>query len=628
MYKISVPVINNRVERESGGRELVLSELRRIGAERVFLAIGTHILNEEKRKKEFEILKENCEFFKSHGLETGAWLWSFLSDGETGFSHIRGANGETADGNCPSDLNFLRFMQDYTADIARCNVDLIMFDDDFRFGHQAGDIACTCENHMKRIKEILGEEITPAELRDKALTGAGSRYRDAWMTANGESLIAFARAMREAVDKVNPAVRIGQCSCMSSWGADGALPEEVARAFAGSTRPFFRLIGAPYWAVDRNFDNSRLQNIIEFERMQKSFCTSDAEIFAEGDTYPRPRHWCPASYLEIFDEAIRADGSVDGILKYAVDYWSRADYETGYIDRHVKNRAAYAWIEKNASAKPAVGVRVYEALDKLKTMTLPDKAKQGAAVYEVMFSQAAKMLADCSVPTVYRGEGVCSAAFDENVKSVPAEALKKGIMIDMRAADILSERGIDVGIIKKGEKVHCECELFDSGNEVNIPGGVGAYKIELNAGCTVLSWFADGTKERIPAVYVYKNKDAQAFTVFNFDAYFGFGAVYRSYARSYQIARAVKLMTGKSLPAYSYGNPDFYIIAKRDSEEMTVCLFNIFADTAENPVIELDAEYESAEFFGCTGELSGRRMTLSDIAPFAFAGFTVKKKHK
>lgn len=115
-------------------------------------------------------------------------------------------------------------MQEYVKEIAECGADLIMFDDDFRFGHQTGDIACTCEHHMKRIGEILGEDITPEKLREKALTGGGNRYRDAWMRANGESLIAFAKAMREAVDSVNPAVRMGQCSCMSSWGVDGALP--------------------------------------------------------------------------------------------------------------------------------------------------------------------------------------------------------------------------------------------------------------------------------------------------------------------------------------------------------------------------------------------------------------------
>ena len=625
MYKISVPVINNRVDRESGGKELVLSELLRIGAERVFLAVGTLIADEDERKKEFEILKDNCAFFKSHGLEVGAWLWSFWSDRDMGFTHITGADGVVTGMNCPSDENFISFMQGYVKDIAKCGVDLIMFDDDFRFGHQTGDIACMCENHMKRVREILSENITPRELREKALTGGGSRCRDAWMRANGESLIAFARAMREAADSVDPTVRMGQCSCMSSWGVDGAPPEEIARAFAGKTRPFFRLIGAPYWAVDRNFNNSRLQNVIEFERMQRSFCTSEPEIFAEGDTYPRPRHWCPSSYLELFDIAMRADGNADGILKYAIDYWSRADYETGYIDHHVKNAEAYEWTEKNASAKPAVGVRVYESLDKLKTMVLPDKAKMGAAVYEVMFSPAAKMLADCSVPTVYSGGGVCTAAFDENIRSVPEEALKNGVMIDMRAADILAERGVDVGITEKGGKVHAECEHFESGETVNIPGGVEAYKIRLNERCTVLSRFALGNEGQIPAVYIYKNDSGQTFTVFNFDAYFGNDAAYRSYARSGQIARAVKLMTGKSLPAYSYGNPDFYIMAKRDSKGLTVCLFNIFADAAENPVIELDEEYKEAEFFGCTGKISGNRIFLSDIAPFAFAGLALKK---
>lgn len=624
MYKISVPVINNRITHESGGRELVLSELRRVGAERVFLAIGTHILDENDRKREFSVLKENSDFFKSHGFETGAWLWSFLADGEAGFTHMRGANGEKADASCPSDRNFVHFMQQYVADIVRCGVDLIMLDDDFRFGHMTDNIACTCELHMKRITELLGEDITPAALKEKALSGKGNRYRDAWLKANGESLTAFAAALREAVDGVNPSVRMGQCSCMSSWGADGVLPEAVSQTLAGKTRPFFRLIGAPYWAVNRLFDDNRLQNVIEFERMQKSFCSADAEIFAEGDTYPRPRHYCPASYLELFDTAMRADGETDGILKYVIDYWAKASYETGYIDRHEKNRAAYEWIEKNVSHKTAVGVRVYESPDKLKTMLLPPKAKLGGAVYGTVFSQAAKLLADCSVPTVYRKEGVCAAAFDENIKTVPEQALKNGIFLDMRAADILSERGIDTGIVEKGETVHSETECFASGETLYIPGGIDAYRIKLNERCEVLSRFSVGKNEEIPAVFLYRNSAGHVFTIFNFDAYFGNPAIYRSYARSEQLARAVKSMTGKSLPAYSYGNPDFYIMVKKDANETAVCLWNLFADTAENPIIELDAEYEKIEFFGCSGKICQNRVLLSDIAPFSFAGFTVK----
>ena len=79
-------------------------------------------------------------------------------------------------------------------------------------------------------------------------------------------------------------------------------------------KPFICLIGAPYWSIKRDHGNSRLQNCIELHRMERSFCGDDIEIFAEGDTFPRPRHTCPASYLELFDMAMRADGGFDGIV--------------------------------------------------------------------------------------------------------------------------------------------------------------------------------------------------------------------------------------------------------------------------------------------------------------------------
>ena len=43
------------------------------------------------------------------------------------------------------------------------------------------------------------------------------------------------------------------------------------------------------------------------------------------------------------------------------------------------------------------------------------------------------------------------------------------------------------------------------------------------------------------------------------------------------------------------------------------------------PVVELDDTYSSIEFIGCTGELLGDKVKLSDIAAFEFAGFTVRK---
>ncbi len=99
---------------------------------------------------------------------------------------------------------------------------------------------------------------------------------------------------------------------------------------------------------------------------------------------------------------------------------------------------------------------------------------------------------------------------------------------------------------------------------------------------------------------------------------------YSNYLRSAQIKNAVELFGGKKLPAYSYGNPDLYIMAKKNDSAMAVGLWNIFADVIFEPVIELDKEYSQIEFINCSGKIEGNKVTLSDMAPFSFAGFEVK----
>lgn len=630
MYKISVPVINSRVMHQSGGREKVLAEIKRLGAKRVLLSIGLHKIDEARRKQEFETLKENCAFFKQQGFEVGTWTESFWSEEETPYEKITGANGHKSPITCPMDKGLIDFMQKYIADAGQCGVDLILFDDDFRFGHLTDSINCTCPLHMKRITEILGEDISPEMLKEKALSGGKNKYRDAWMQTNGEALKNFALAMRQALDKQTPHVRMGYCACMSNWGNDGIHAEEIAKILAGKTKPFMRLIGAPYWAVNKSYYNSRIQNIVEFERMQKSWCSNDTEIVSEGDVFPRPRTNCPAAYLEIFDTALRADGNLDGIIKYAIDYVAQADYETGYIDMHIRNADIYNWIETKMTPKTASGVRIYESANKLETMVLPEKAKTANKIDEIMFSPASKLLADNSVPTVYSGEGICSIAFAENVKLVPEEMLKNGIITDLRGAEILSEMGIDTGLKSKGD-FHCVTEEYfkDINQHVRVQGevvgGCNINEVELADAAKVISSFIAADENEIPAAYLYENSKGYRFLVYTFNAFFESDYLFRSYARSKQLADSIKWLSGKKLPAYSYGNPDLYIMAKKDETAMSVGLWNCFADPAFDAVIELDEEYKEVEFINCDGKIAGDKVYISKIDSFSFAGFEVKK---
>jgi hypothetical protein len=70
---------------------------------------------------------------------------------------------------------------------------------------------------------------------------------------------------------------------MNSWDIDGTNPDELSRILAGKNKPFYRLIGAPYWAVRKSF-GVYLQDAVELERMESSFTRKpDVEIMAEGD---------------------------------------------------------------------------------------------------------------------------------------------------------------------------------------------------------------------------------------------------------------------------------------------------------------------------------------------------------
>lgn len=623
MYKISVPVMNKNFER--AGKEELAKKLKSIDAQRVFLALDTYETDVEKQKKIFDSLKENTEFLKKHGFEVGAWIWTYTLKGDNDYVHMKFTSGNTADGFiCPSDEKFRSFAGNYIKDIAKCGVDIIMYDDDYRYGFLDSGLGCVCENHIEYMENILGEKLPENVVDEYLISGGENKYRSAWLEANRYFMLKFAEDMRKCLDEVNPEIRFGACSCMSVWDFDGADSIEISKKLAGKTKPFMRLIGAPYWAVNKGWGN-RLQDVIELERMELAWCADeDIEIFGEGDVYPRPRFNCPASYLEGFDTALRTDGGFDGILKYAIDYTSNANYENGYVKRHIENKEIYKEIESVFGNKKAVGVRVYESMKKFEHMNVP-KAAKNKNLAEMFFSPAARMLASCSIPSVYEGNGVCGIVFGENAKYIPDEAFKNGLILDARAAEILTERGIDVGIESKTElSLNLATEYFSDEKEyVPVSLKSGAYNMKLKSSAKVQSYFTD-KDEKYSASYIYENADGQRFFVFGFDGYFMHESLYRQYTRSGQLAQNVKWLSGNDLSAYISGNPDLYVMNKSDGKALAVGLWNFFEDYISEPVIKLDKKYSKIKFINCTGKLEEDTVYLSKIHPYEFVAFEVE----
>lgn len=623
MYKISVPVVNSTVKRSD--RERLLKEIKRFDTKRIFLAIGVYELDETKRKKALKELKDNCAFFKEQGYEVGTWLWTFWVKNNTEFRNMRSIDGmEIAEFMCPTDEKFIKFATDYISDVAKCGVDLIQYDDDFRYGFLYGTHACLCDKHIEIINSITGENSTREEIYNSIVSGKKNKIRDAYLKANGDAFRNFAYEIRKAVNKVDPTIRVGACACLSSWDVDGTNAYELATILAGDTKPFVRLIGAPYWAVNKSWGNC-LQDAIELERMESAWTRQgDIEIMAEGDSWPRPRINCPASYLEGFDTAIRASGCTDGILKYGIDYTSNADYETGYAKFHERNKGIYENIDKVFSGKNSCGVRVYEFMNKVSDMVMPTKVNEQVDIGDLFFSKAARVLACNSIPTVYEGSGVCGIVFDENARNLPLSALENGLILDIAAAEILTERGIDVGLEEIGAVANASVkeEHFLNDNNHILINGANIYDIKINKNAEILSDMKTDDKN-VPISYRYQNASGHRFLILNINTRNNKSSMLKHYARGRQIAENIPWLSGQTLPAYVYGHPSLYLQSKKNENAMAVGLWNFYADTAITPVVELDREYTNINFINCSGELLGDKVYLSDIQPFGFAGFEV-----
>ena len=631
MYKVSVPVMISTLQRY--GAEDYVKNLKKIKADRIFIAIDSYITDQGRRQKTLSDLEKYCKLLKSEGFEVGVWVWTFMVVGDTKYVHITSPSGKASrDQVCPSDEEFCAFAQEYLSDVAKCGPDMIMFDDDFRYGFLDCGQGCTCKNHRAYMSELLGEELGDGDLSEKLLVGGKNKYRSAWLKANGHYFEEFSKKVREAVDAVDPNIRVGLCACMSAWDFDGISADRISKILAGNTKPFLRLIGAPYWATMKAWGN-RLQDVIELERMERSWCEDGIEIFAEGDTFPRPRFRCPSNYLEGFDMALRAADVTDGILKYVCDYYSDTEYESGYIRKHIKNEPVYSQINKHFSGKDACGVRVYEHKNKFENMEIPEEYKGKCDVINTFFSHSARLLAACSIPTVYSGLGSAGIAFGENAKYLDAGALDNGLILDRRGAEILTAQGVDVGLIQTVGKVQALEEYFvKDGQYVSVSSPVQELSISEKAqvestfivGQTGGTLLISQKSKEIPASYRYENANGQRFLVFAFDGYFASENLFKHYARAKQLTEAIEWLHGKPLPAFTLGNPDCYMLCKKNDNAMSVWIGNFFADEMMNTEITLDKEYKTVEFIACNGRLEGNKVILDGIAPFASAGFEVK----
>ena len=569
-------------------------------------------------------------FFEGHGFETGVWVGETIGHGSPGrvsdtYTSVVNLDGKAAPGAfCPLDEQFAGDICDLVTRVARTGTKMIMLDDDFRMAFRGG-LGCCCDRHLADYRRRLGETVSREEIMAKAFCGKPNKYRDAWLDMTGETLKNFARRIRAAIDRVDPGIRAGLCASPSTWDTDGVDSITLTRILAGGTRPFLRLIGAPYWAVNKNWGNN-LASVIELSRLECHWAAADdIELFSEGDVFPRPRHTTPASYLEGFDTAMRAAGTTQGILKYMLDYTARISYEKGYLDRMAGNLDLYAGIDRLFGGKKAAGVNVLEVMQKLRQMDLPETPAGANAVENLVFPMSQRFLADNAIPMAYGDDQMPTIIFGENAKYADRTILKNGAILDAEAAQIFAGRGVDVGLLSMQESQAIQEHYLDEDESVTLYSGVRFYHLILNERARLLTTLIGADRE-IPGAYTYENALGERFLVFPFKAMArdATGAAFRTYARQRLLSGSIAWLCGQPLAAVCAGHPDLYMLCKKGPSGLAVGLWNFHADSVEKPVVVLSQTYGGLTCLNCTGILSGNQVVLSEMAPFSFAGFEVQ----
>lgn len=635
MYKLSVPIMSSTVN--EGNRERYVELCRKAGVERIFVCNGS--IMEPAPKSLFE----NVAYFKSQGFEVGVWT-DTLGHGAV-LDHVENA-GETPDfspivditgverqhANCPVGKGFKEFIAKRIAELASTGADIVMLDDDFRMSQHGRELCCGCPDHLRRMGEILGEEVTLEKIRPYVLSGRPNKYRDAWLKAQNDGMVEMARAMRAEVDKEHPEVTLCQCTASCPWNVDGIDVADIARILAGKNKPILRLTGAPYWAYSRSRKLS-LITVFEVARMLASFVADKGiELMSEGDVYPRPRYTCPASYLELYDAATRIDGNYDGILKYMFDYVAGPDFEMGYLKYHDDNKEMLEKLGELFRTPANAGVRIVA-----RPHTMKDADLDLTRVEDVSPRPLdGTMYGSCGIPTIYRGKGICNSVFGENARKYDLSALNEGTIIDATAAVILTERGVDVGFEDicelVNEKISFLCTEDKAYRSFISKGEVRMLKPQLKEGAEPLL-FSTTPKGRDTVAYRYENPKGERFLVFLFegDSVYGpdrvcYSGLVKNYATGRILVDSIPWVGRQALPIYCEGNPELYIMCSKTEDAMTVALFNCFADSLTEPVITLGEEYSNIECFGCHASLSGNKVTLNTkLYGFTYAVFRVSK---
>ena len=508
---------------------------------------------------------------------------------------------------CPYDKGFREYIYNSFKTLAAHKPKVIMVDDDFRLIERDGR-GCACPLHLKRLSDIVGENITREELL-RCTSGRDDRsikIKNAFIETQKESLVETAKVMRAAIDSVNPAIPGVFCCCGHSaeFGAD------VATELAGKGNPVtVRINNAVYTAP-----GARIQGRVAYPAaVEKIHLGNRVDvILAETDTCPQNRYSMSARMLHAHFTMSLLEGAA----------------------------GAKHWITRLRAYEPASGKKYRETLTKYSgfyekiTETVPKLSWKGCNMllsgvvtygygneFEKSACWATCVLERLGIPFFYSSEVKETVFIDcDDINNFSDEDLVKILsgkaVLSSRGAKVLIERGFGkyLGVsLKRWEGDNVSFEKYDrNGCKMSCQMGIMELIPEnedviTDSMCYHL-YNEDEEVPLFPGCTIYKNELGGVITVFagTPKAPFTFGEGF-SFLNETRKAQLVNLLTeNDSVPLYLEGDDEVYVKAGEMKDgALFVSVINTSFDALEEIKFYVNREIENVFYLNEKGEWTG-----------------------
>lgn len=567
-----------------------------------------------------EMILEVKKALQAKGIEIGWWCAPAIRSGfDSRFQYITDLSGRVAEHSpCPLDRAFREEFSSNVALVAQiARPFVIQFEDDYELSWQPPNninFGCFCPLHLAEFSKRQGRNYTREELLKlfEVSNIESIQVRKSWADLSRDTLVDFAKLIRQKVDKVSPETRISLCqSGVADF--DGDFTEAVTRAFAGNTRPLTRLYGSSYSSDDA----VSLPSSIFHALYSRQHLAKDIECIHESDTYPHTRFFMSAAKIRSFMTTAFAYGFDDSLF-YCTQYLDSLLEERGYVEMFKREVKRFSKIRDEVGDAPVAGCEIMHHPFAHTAVPYKPTGEGWGGRPQAPQNPWVNMLSRFGIPYTTKGgrvKMVSGASLRIMSNEQIDELLRGAVLLDGDAAYILSQRGygklIGAGVTPGKEANFSYEGIRNISKHKGLKGelmynlifapagseGGSFYVLDIKPGTEVITDFlAPGEKPVIPGFIRFENEWGGRVAITAFKLEGNRSSAVFNYKKKEILRETIEWLGKEELPVYVNDLPNIFCICNKSNtgKYLLVTIINLSADRAATLSVDVPAEWKNA----------------------------------